>query len=120
GWGAENRWLTRSDNVVHPARSRRAADSRRTRMGSGRLLLGNAMQRTEAPDQFRTVDPNHFATGETVADDLACFGVPPRLAEGGDEHGVVDDEKIRIARRHTLAVDGERPGHRQRAHVEGF
>ena len=85
---------------------------------SGRLLLRDAVQRAKAPNEFVTVDRNDFAAREARGDDRVGLGVAFFLAEIRHEHRAVDDEKIRVAGRHRLAVKGERLGHGQLNDVE--
>ena len=81
---------------------------------SGGPLLGDAVERAEAPDQIGAVD----------ADDLAGRGrppaawpEPPRRAAGrrsGSEHEAVGDVEVGVARRQALALVIQGARHRQR------
>src|SRR4051812_7518481 len=71
------------------------------------------MEGPKTPNQIVAVDGNDFAARKATADKIAGFGVAARLPELGHEYGSIDDEKIRIARRHALPAEGHRPRHRQ-------
>src|SRR5258706_6866563 len=78
------------------------------------------MQRPESPDQFITIDWDDLALGKASTDNRTGFGVALFLPERRHEHVHVDDEKICIARRHTLSLKCEWPWHRQCDDAELF
>lgn len=67
-----------------------------------------------------TINPDRLTAGETARDDFQSPRIRPGLAESGHEHRAVDDEEIRITRRHALPVKAEGARHGQLDDVEFF
>src|SRR5688500_1105077 len=82
------------------------------------LLLGDAVEGAEAPDQMVAIDRDDFATGETTSDDVARLSIALLLLERRHEDRAVDDQKIRVARGHALPLKRERLRHWQRDDLE--
>src|SRR5579859_7749008 len=87
---------------------------------SGGLLLGDAVERTESPDQVETVDRHDFAAGKAAGENLGGGGIAARLTERRHEYRAVKDEKIGIGRRHAPAVAKARLRHGQLDDLEFF
>jgi len=106
-------------NDSQPARTRQRTEAtkakgfHRINAKSCRLLLRDAMQRTAAPDEFKTVDGNDLPARETAREQLGRSGVAFGLAERGHQHRTVEDQKIRVAGRHLLPVANARERQRE-------
>ena len=73
------------------------------------------MQRATLLNQVEAVDGCYFAIGEQFADDAEGAVVVFGLAEGGDEHAVVDDEEVDVGgRQDRQAPAGDVAGLRER------
>ena len=66
---------------------------------SGRLLLREAVQSAEPPNEVIAIDRNDFPIFETVPQNFAYFGVALLLLKLRHENGPVYDQKIGVARR---------------------
>src|SRR5919106_2498936 len=74
-----------------------------------RLLLGHAVNRPQASDDFVAAQPDDLAIREQVLQDAQGFGVVG-IIEYRNQHDLVGDVEIRIARRQTraFAINGAR------------
>ena len=62
------------------------------------------MERAEAPDKLAAVDRDDFALGEQFLHHRFGPGIVAFVAEDGQQHGLIRDIKIRVARGQPLAV----------------
>ena len=72
------------------------------------------MQAAVLPDQRQAINADNFTVGEAELEPLQHHRVR-RVAIGRYQHGTIDNEEVRIGRRHTLAGIVElcaRPGQR--------
>src|ERR1035438_1137780 len=74
------------------------------------LLLGEAVEGAEAPDEVNGVDADDFACGEAGGDDVEGAAVV-RIVEGGDDDERVGDVEVGVAGGQTLAFEDDRCGH---------
>src|SRR6185437_11215823 len=86
---------------------------------SCRLLLREAVQRAESPDQIDGVDADDFAIGEAAGDDVEGVAVVG-IVESGDEYQAIRDVEVGIARREALALKEDGRGHGQLDDTEWF
>src|ERR1017187_6801706 len=77
---------------------------------SCRLLLGEAMEGAEAPDEVDGVDADDFAGGKAGGDDVEGVAIL-RIIEGGDEDERVGDVEVGVAGGEALAGKVDRRGH---------
>ena len=89
--------------------SRRATDSG---VWACRLLLRQAVQRAEAEDEVDAVNADDLAVGEELGQGIEGDAVG-RIVERRNEHEAVGDVEVGVAGRQPLAVEDDRPGHRQ-------
>ncbi len=73
----------------------RAGDSNRPAW-SGGLLLGDAVEGAALLDEIEAIDGDDLAAWEKLADEPEGAVIIAGLPEGGDEDGVVNDEKIDV------------------------
>jgi len=78
----------------------------------GRLLLGQAVQRAQAPDEVDGVDAGHRAVGDEIGEQ-ADGGPIRRIVEGGHDHGRIGDVEVCVARGQPLAGKRRRGRHGQ-------
>src|SRR5580765_3818217 len=80
-------------------------------MKLGRLLLSNAVNRSQSPNQFRAIDPDHAPFREFFLKDIESDGIIG-TPESGDEDNLIGDIEIGIAGRQslTLLLDETRHG----------
>jgi len=93
-----------------PLRSKQASSRKR------RLLLGQAMEGAEAPDEVHGVNADDRAIGKQFRQRAKRDAVF-RIVEGRDQHCRVGDIKVGVAGRQALAVEAERRRHRERNHL---
>src|SRR5579859_3617893 len=84
---------------------------------SGGLLLGEAVEGAQAPDQVDGVDADDFARGEAGGDDVEGVAVV-RVVEGGDEDERVGDVEVGVAGGEALAFEEDGRGHGEFDYVE--
>lgn len=70
---------------------------------SGRFLLGNAMEGTEAPDEFGGIDADDAAIGEEFLEDGEGLWIVRALVSW-DEDDLVGDIEVRVTGWEALAV----------------
>src|ERR1700683_5612658 len=90
-------------NVAALVRAWQATTASRRRLRQSRLLLRNAVERAEAPDQVERRPEHDAPRGEEPLQDIARLGVV-RMIKAGHNDDIVRDVEIRIAPRQTLPV----------------
>ena len=88
-------------------------------MRSCGLLLGEAVEGAEAPDQVDGVDADDLAVGEATGDDVEGVAVVA-VVEGGDEDERVGDVEVRVAGGEALAFEDYGRRHGEFDYFEGF
>src|SRR5262245_53135622 len=78
----------------------------------GWLLLRDAMNGAQAPDQIDTINPDDLSRRKKLLQNQKRALVVRALV-GGDEHDAIGDVKVCVARRETVAVVCNRAWHRQ-------
>src|ERR1035441_9783239 len=86
---------------------------------SCRLLLGEAMEGAEAPDEVDGVDADGFAGGKAGGDDVERVAIL-RIIEGGDEDERVGNVEVGVAGGEALAGKDNRRGHGKLDDLEGL
>ncbi len=76
----------------------------RSECGLRGLLLGQAVEGAEAPDEVDGVDADDFAGGEAAGDGVEGVAVVG-VVEGGDEDEVVGDVEVGVAGGEALAFE---------------
>src|SRR5687767_5260220 len=72
--------------------------TRLTSKARRRLLLRQAVKRTQSPHQVDRMNAADFAVGEAVGEDVQGHAIH-RIVERRNDHHVVGDVKVRITRR---------------------
>src|ERR1700683_4531478 len=80
--------------------------------GARRLLLCQAMNGAESPDQINGMDSNYRACGEQIAENAESYTVP-RIVECGHQHGRIRNVEVRVAGGEAHALEKERRRHGQ-------
>ena len=75
-----------------------------------RLLLGEAVEGAEAPDEIDGVDADDVAGGEAGGEGVEGVAVV-WVVEGGDEDALVGDVEVGVAGWQALALEDDRGGH---------
>jgi hypothetical protein len=83
------------------------------------LLLGEAVEGAQAPDEVDGVDAYDFAGGEAVGDDVEGVAVLA-VVEGGDEDEAVGDVEVGVAGGEALIVKDDGRGHGEFDDLECF
>ena len=83
----------------------------RDRPGRG-LLLGQAVEGSQTPDEVDRVDADDLAIRERGGQNGEGLAVA-RVVEGRHQNHPVGNVKVRIARRQPCPLEDDRPGHRQ-------
>src|ERR1700730_6283108 len=83
------------------------------------LLLGEAVEGAQAPDEVYGVDADDLAVGEAARDDVEGVAVVA-VVEGGDEDERVGDVEVGVAGGEALAFEDYRRGHGEFDYFEGF
>src|SRR4051812_35729468 len=78
---------------------------------SFRLLLGQTMNRTEAPDQLDTIDADYFVLGQVFLQDLHSTPIVLPMPIGRHEQRTVDEIEVDIRCRQPLTIVLDYAGH---------
>src|SRR5579863_6894270 len=90
---------------------------RRSEGGTGRLLLGHAVESAEAPDEIDRMDADDFAAGECGGDGVEGDAVVG-IVKCGHEHDAVSDIEVGVAGGQALVAKYDRARQRELDEVE--
>src|SRR5262245_18032075 len=86
-------------------------------LGYGWLLLSNAMNGAQAPDQIGTANPNDLSRRKKLLQSQNRALVVGALV-GWDKYGPIGNVEVRVTCRETIAIVFNRAGHGEGNHTQ--